>query len=423
MVSATTPAGGPGQRRSSERSPTQDDVDGLSPIATKRDSFVATRMYQKSKSKNLDNLADHMKSLPKAMRKGRSKAVEYIYTVLDDPSSSDVAWWTARFLQAFVLLSVLGTFLQTVDDPPLHGLSAAIVETVVDAVFLSEICIRWFCAPNKVNFVFIFHSWIDIAAASALAVRAAVGFVLPESRDDSISIFLLCFVPTIRLLKIVRHFQTFDVLVQAVKITMEVLPMLLYAVALITMTFASLIYFVEPELFESPFRAIWFCLVTVTTVGYGDYVPVTTAGITIVMILIVLGVILMAVPIGIIGNTFNQVWQEKDYSLLLSKTRMKLKEWGYTAHDIPKLFKLVDYDESGILEQDEFVQLVKEMGIGLSEDRIIKLFAHMDKDGSQGLSASEFALALFPHNRKLKKAAEAAEAADDSGAPSLAHGG
>jgi voltage-gated potassium channel len=77
---------------------------------------------------------------------------------------------------------------------------------------------------------------------------------------------------------------------QAVRITMEALPMLMYAVALITMTFAALIYIVEPELFESPFRAVWFCVVTVTTVGYGDYSPVTTAGITIVMILIVLGV-------------------------------------------------------------------------------------------------------------------------------------
>jgi len=215
-----------------------------------------------------------------------------------------------------------------------------------------------------VNFIFITHTWIDIAAASAIVVRVSIGFVLPagsKMQDDWLAILLLLVVPIIRLLKILRHFETFNVLIQAVMITMEALPMLLYAVALITMTFAALIYLVEPELFESPFRALWFCLVTVTTVGYGDYHPVTTGGITIVMALIVLGVILMAVPIGIIGNTFNVVWNSRDYSLLLSKTRAKLHQWGYTAHDIPTLFKAVDYDENGVLELDEFCELVKAM--------------------------------------------------------------
>ncbi|CAK0847141.1 unnamed protein product [Prorocentrum cordatum] len=126
-----------------------------------------------------------IQTLPTAMTKRRSKAVDYVWTVLDDPGSSSVAWWTAMLLQILVLLSVLGTFLQTVEEPPLRGWSAAIVELVFDAVFLLEICIRWCSAPSKVNFAFATHTWIDIAAASAIAVRAAVGFVLPESQDDA----------------------------------------------------------------------------------------------------------------------------------------------------------------------------------------------------------------------------------------------
>jgi len=362
-----------------------------------KNQFLARRMYEKSDSKDVSHVQKRIESLPKAMRKTRYKVVDYVFTVLDDPQSSRVAWWTAFCLQALVLLSVLGTLMQTVEDPFLYGSSAAVFETAFDVVFLTEVCIRWACAPNRVNFVFMPQTWIDIVAASAIAVRAAVGFVLRPSQDDWVAIFLLCFVPIIRLLKILRHFETFNVLIQAVKITMEALPMLLYAVALITMTFATLIYLVEPDLFESPFRAVWFCLVTVTTVGYGDYSPVTTAGITIVMILIIIGVMLMAVPVGIIGMQFNEVWNARDYSLLLSKTRARLHQWGYTAHDIPMLFKIVDYDDNGVLELDEFCELVKEMKIGLSEDRIVALFEHMDKDGSGALDAAEFALAIFPH--------------------------
>jgi len=185
------------------------------------------------------------------------------------------------------------------------------------------------------------------------------------------------------------------VLIQAVKATMEAIPMLLYALALITMTFATLMYLVEPEMFESPFRAVWFCLATIT-VGYGGYAPSTPAGITVAMVLIVLGIILVAVPIGIIGMTFHDIWNTRDYLLLLRKTRSKLHQWGYTAHDIPTLFKLVDFDENGVLELDEFCELVKEMKIGLSEPRVVALFEHMDKDGSGALDAAEFALEVFP---------------------------
>merc|ERR1712194_965261 len=208
--------------------------------------------------------------------------------------------------------------------------------------------------------------------------------------------YLLCFVPVIRLLKVARHFESLFVLFQAAMVTMEALPMLLYAMVVITMAFATLMYLVEPDMFESPYRAVWFCLATITTVGYGDYAPSTPAGITVSMVLIVLGIILVAVPIGIIGMTFHEIWNARDYSLPLRKTRMKLHQWGYTAHDIPNLFKIVDSDENGVLELDEFCELVKEMRIGLSEDRVVALFEHMDKDGSGALDAAEFALKVFP---------------------------
>jgi voltage-gated potassium channel len=361
-----------------------------------KSQFVARRMYEKSQNQDYDQMQKRIQSLPKAMRNKRSATVNYIYIVLDDPSSSNVAWWTATCLQALVLLSMVGTFLQTIEDPPLHGLSAAIVETVFDVVFLTEVILRWGSAPNRVKFVCDSQSWIDIVAASSIILRAAVGFVLPEGYDDSAKVYLLCVVPIFRLLKLVRHFETFTVLVKAFMVTMEALPMLLYAVALITLAFATLMYIVEQETFETPYRALWFCLATITTVGYGDYAPSTPAGITVAMILIVLGIILVAVPIGIIGMAFHETWATRDYFLLLRKTRSKLHQWGYTAHDIPTLFKAVDLDGNGVLELDEFVELVKEMKIGLHESRVVALFEHMDKDNSGALDAAEFALEVFP---------------------------
>ncbi|CAK0852746.1 unnamed protein product [Prorocentrum cordatum] len=210
-----------------------------------KDSLLARRIFERSQSKNIEHVQKRIQSLPMALRNSRSKRIDKIYTVLDDPASSKVAWWTAKALQAVVLLSVLVTYLQIVEDPVLHGWSAAVIESVFDFVFLAEVCVRFSCAPNRVNFFFSTHTWIDIAAASAVVVRVAAGLVLPVSLDDMCTILLLGIVPIVRLLKIIRHFETFNVLIQAVRITMEALPMLLYAVTLITLIFANLIYFME----------------------------------------------------------------------------------------------------------------------------------------------------------------------------------
>lgn len=242
------------------------------------------------------------------------------------------------------------------------------------------------------------YSWFDIVAALPLILRASIGFVLSSENEDSVHRTILwSVVPILRLLKILRHFETFRLLVNAVKLTLEALPMLLYSVVLVTMCFATLIYIVEPrDNIESPSRAVWFCIVTVTTVGYGDITPKTGPGYVIVMIMIFVGVILTSVPIGIIGNAFNQVWEARHYTLLVSRTQNAMRKWGYTARDIPRLFRLADSDGNGVLELDEFSELVKEMKIGLSQDRIIALFEHLDKDGSGALDSMEFAVEIFP---------------------------
>ena len=71
----------------------------------------------------------------------------------------------------------------------------------------------------------------------------------------------------------------------------------------IVLSFSTLMYVVEPsDTIDSLSTAMWVCTVTVTTVGYGDVTPSTTAGRVLAGVLCFLSVLFMAMPISVLGN-------------------------------------------------------------------------------------------------------------------------
>ena len=75
---------------------------------------------------------------------------------------------------------------------------------------------------------------------------------------------------------------------------------------------ALIIFNVEPESFDTLFDAIYWATVSLTTVGYGDIYPVTTAGRVITMLSSVFGIPVVALPAGIItAGYMNAINEEK----------------------------------------------------------------------------------------------------------------
>lgn len=67
---------------------------------------------------------------------------------------------------------------------------------------------------------------------------------------------------------------------------------------------------VQPEVFTSVFSSLWWAVITLTTVGYGDMVPITVGGKILSSVILLLGVGLVAVPTGIITSALTKAKEE-----------------------------------------------------------------------------------------------------------------
>jgi hypothetical protein len=308
--------------------------------------------------------------------------------------------------QFFILSSVLAAGLSGMENKLQNSPGVVALAVVIELVFLIEVVLRLLISPRPiiVSFTSNLHNWFDLMAIVPLAIRVYVtsaGFSGPLQGGKSVlEVFMLCVVPILRLLKLLRHFETFQLLVRAIFVTSECLPMLLYTITLLSLVFSGALYLVEPQdNIESWQHAIWFSIVTMTTVGYGDVSPTTTAGYVVTTALIVTGLLFMAIPIGIIGSSIQDNWASRDKMLLIHRTHAALRRWEYGVSDIQDLFKHID--STGAIPVGAFTHLLKEMKIGISDDRIQALFDHLDKDHSGRVHHADFIQMVFPSNSYL----------------------
>merc|ERR1719379_374906 len=103
-----------------------------------------------------------------------------------------------------------------------------------------------------------------------------------------------------------------------------------------------------------------------TTVGYGDIVPETRLGQAFSVFLMILSALYMAMPIGIVGNAFSQVWNDRDRLLVMKRFRNAFLQEGFTLKSFQDIFSVFDLDGNGNLDLEEFSLMLKTMQITMS---------------------------------------------------------
>jgi len=119
-----------------------------------------------------------------------------------------------------------------------------------------------------------------------------------------------------RLFKLGRYSKALLLLKKVLKEKKEELILIIFVVILLLIIFSSLMYFIEkeaqPEAFSSIPEAMWWGIITLTTVGYGDVYPITPLGKIIGALIAFLGIGIFALPAGILASGLVEIVRRKE---------------------------------------------------------------------------------------------------------------
>ncbi|MGB5593444.1 MAG: ion transporter [Crocosphaera sp.] len=175
------------------------------------------------------------------------------------------------------------------------------LDTIILGLFTIEYIIRFWCAKSKRKFVFSFFSFIDLLSISPLFI----GFI------DFRFIRLLRWFRVLRLLRLIKFETSLFRIKSEDGIVLVRIFLILFSLIFI---YSGAIYQVEhysnPTVFKTFFDALYFSVVTMTTVGFGDVIPLSEAGRILTVLMIFSGVILIPWQLSILTQKFLQNSQQ-----------------------------------------------------------------------------------------------------------------
>lgn len=223
-------------------------------------------------------------------------------------------------LMALVFVSVAAGVVSTVPQiwaqwsGPLQA-----IEAFALFVFALEYALRFWSAPEHTLYAEL-HPWrarlsfalepMSILDLVTLAPLLASVFV-----ESDLSVFLM--LRLLRYFKLARYSPGMRSLALALQTERRALgASLLLLIGLVILS-ASVMHVLErdaqPDKFGSVPEAMWWAIVTLTTVGYGDVTPVTAAGRLVAGVTMVIGMIMLALPVGIVATAFSQEIHRREF--------------------------------------------------------------------------------------------------------------
>lgn len=213
------------------------------------------------------------------------------------------------FLLVAIICSVSLVVLESINPIEARYRSALrLAEWAFTLVFTLEYITRIYCSPTPKRYITSFFGLIDFISI----LPAFLAFFFPDA-TYLIVIRLLRLLRIFRVLKLFQYSAESALLWRSIMQSHRKITVFFGTVAIITTVLGSLMYVVEGSNagFSSIPSGIYWAIVTVTTVGYGDIVPTTGAGKAIAAFAMLLGYAIIAIPTGIITSELAQEMQRE----------------------------------------------------------------------------------------------------------------
>ena len=236
-----------------------------------------------------------------------------------------------------IILSVIAVMLESVAVIAFdYGKHLRIIEWVFTVLFAIEYTGRIVSSPRKWKYVLSFMGIVDL-----LAILPTFISIFVAGAQTLLIIRFIRLVRVFRILKLSRYMRGANMLRQALIDSKHKIIVFFGSVIIIVVVVGTLMYLVEhgQNGFSSIPRSIYWAIVTITTVGYGDIAPVTVLGQSIASFLMIVGYAIIAVPTGIVTSQMIQT-QGKVMNEYCSKCKAKrISEDALYCHHCGEKFK------------------------------------------------------------------------------------
>jgi len=239
------------------------------------------------------------------------------------------------FIMVMIVFSTVCFILESHFRDPASTLFFGQCEFVAVVVFSIEYVCRICATSDRLKFA--------IQPMNIVDLLAILPFYLTEMGLLNAS---FSFVRSIRLVRVFRVFKFgrysvgIKIFTGAIKMSFLPLSILLFMMLITMILFSSLMILAEdderqphPVVFKSIPNCFWWCLVTMTTVGYGDAVPYTPAGKIVATFTMISGLLILALPITVVGSNFSKMMEIYEEDM--------------------HLYSAADTDKSGNVDEDE----------------------------------------------------------------------
>ncbi len=223
-----------------------------------------------------------------------------------------------RFMALLIVANVVAVIISTVKPIYLaYRFWFDAFETFSVIVFTVEYALRLWACTVLPEFSHPIFGRIRYALKPLLIVDllAILPFYIPMIGLDLRILRILRIFRILRILKLERYFKAMSLIVRVFKRTMDQLVSALIVVGILLILVASLMYYIEPQTFPSIPDAIWWGIVTLSTVGYGDVYPRTPLGKVVGSVLALLGIGFFGLPAAILAAGFmKEIGADEDES-------------------------------------------------------------------------------------------------------------
>ena len=245
------------------------------------------------------------------LNEGRSFRAKLFALLVPTGHSGRLHAYIDNFIVFWVALSITCVIFESVESiRALFAVEFHVIDVMAFTIFTLEYIARVYTAPENPDFRHLrMRRWAHVCSGSAIIdLLAILPFLLEAVVSQHLDLRFLRVFRLVRMLKLTRYTSALQTLYKVVQREWQVIFASVFVMMLLVVLTASLGFLLEheaqPDKFENIPQSIYWAIITLASVGYGDISPITPLGRLLTVVVALIGIGIFAIPAGLLASAF-----------------------------------------------------------------------------------------------------------------------